>query len=151
MTFDLRRAREDDAKIIAKILGDGVKIDLPFLPVLHTEEEDLNYTKNTILANYDVWVAVNGDDKPVGFISFENGNIHQLYVLNQYQGQKIGSALIKIAKDTFPELVLWTFQKSKARTFYEAQGFTAVKFTDGAKNDEKEPDVFYTWKKELTP
>ena len=32
-----------------------------------------------------------------------------------------------------------------ARRFYEARGFSAVAFTDGARNEEGEPDVLYRW------
>jgi hypothetical protein len=41
---------------------------------------------------------------------------------------------------------LWTFQKNaRARRFYEQRGFTAVRFTEGEGNIEKEPDVLYAW------
>jgi hypothetical protein len=33
-----------------------------------------------------------------------------------------------------------------ARCFYERHGFTAVEMTDGAGNDERQPDVRYAWK-----
>ena len=43
-------------------------------------------------------------------------------------------------------LTLWTFQRNlRARRFYEANGFVAVRETDGAGNEEKEPDVLYRW------
>ena len=40
---------------------------------------------------------------------------------------------------------LWTFQRNTgARRFYERNGFIAVELTDGASNEEREPDVRYT-------
>ena len=40
---------------------------------------------------------------------------------------------------------LWTFQRNTgARRFYERNGFIAVDLTDGASNEEREPDVRYT-------
>jgi hypothetical protein len=40
----------------------------------------------------------------------------------------------------------WTFQRNKAaRRFYERHGFTLVRETDGARNEEKEPDAEYCW------
>jgi hypothetical protein len=43
-------------------------------------------------------------------------------------------------------LRLWTFQRNRdARRFYERQGFTLVKETDGSANEEKEPDAMYLW------
>jgi len=49
-------------------------------------------------------------------------------------------------KRTFPGLSLWTFQKNTAaRASYERHGFEAVDETDGAANEEREPDLLYTW------
>ncbi len=72
-----------------------------------------------------------------------------LYVDPDSQGKGLGSALLAKAQGTNQRLSLWTFQKNKrARKFYEAKGFRPVKFTDGA-NEEKEPDVLYTWEMQI--
>jgi hypothetical protein len=43
---------------------------------------------------------------------------------------------------------LWTFQKNvAARRFYEDRGFQAVEETDGSRNEEREPDVHYVWRR----
>ena len=43
-------------------------------------------------------------------------------------------------------LELWCFQANeRARRFYEARGFHAIRFTDGAENKERTPDVRYRW------
>ena len=34
----------------------------------------------------------------------------------------------------------------RARQFYEARGFIASEFTDGSRNEEREPDVLYVWR-----
>jgi GNAT superfamily N-acetyltransferase len=45
-------------------------------------------------------------------------------------------------------LELWCFQaNSRACRFYEARGFRAIRFTDGADNEEKTPDVRYRWER----
>ena len=38
-------------------------------------------------------------------------------------------------------------RNAQARRFYEARGFALVKETDGAANEEKEPDALYLWKR----
>jgi len=39
---------------------------------------------------------------------------------------------------------LWAFQRNqRARVFYEHRGFVAAEFTDGAGNEEREPDMRY--------
>jgi putative acetyltransferase len=58
-----------------------------------------------------------------------------------------GTQLIDAAKATgIGALELWCFQaKERARRFYEARGFQAIRFTDGAQNEERMPDIQYRW------
>jgi putative acetyltransferase len=43
-------------------------------------------------------------------------------------------------------LELWCFQANEhARRFYETRGFHAIRFTDGAQNEEQMPDIRYRW------
>jgi hypothetical protein len=43
-------------------------------------------------------------------------------------------------------LQLWTFQRNaQVRRFYESRGFVLVEETDGAGNEEREPDARYLW------
>lgn len=43
-------------------------------------------------------------------------------------------------------LELWCFQaNARARQFYEARGFRAICFADGADNEERVLDVRYPW------
>jgi len=81
----------------------------------------------------------------IGIIAFREGWVDQLYVvLPSSQRRGIGTALLAIAQGQFPSLSLWTFQRNKAaRRFYEKQGFTLAKETDGSANEEKEPDALY--------
>jgi len=61
-------------------------------------------------------------------------------------GRGVGSELLQVAKRACERLQLWTFQRNlKARRFYEARGFALVEETDGAGNEEKEPDARYLW------
>ena len=70
----------------------------------------------------------------------------QLYVHPGAQGRGVGSALLDLAKTTGDRLQLWTFQRNlAARRFYERHGFVLVEETDGARNEEREPDALYRW------
>ena len=74
-------------------------------------------------------------------IAFRDEWIEQLYVLPEAQGQGVGTELLDVAKRASERLQLWTFQRNaSARRFYEARGFALVEETDGARNEEKEPD-----------
>lgn len=86
----------------------------------------------------------------VGVIAFLEDWIDQLYVLPEAQGRGIGTRLLEVAKAAYPALSLWTFQRNAAaRRFYEKHGFLVVDESDGAGNEEKEPDVLYKWEARL--
>ena len=87
-----------------------------------------------------------------GIIAFRNDWIDQLYVLPEVQGCGVGSELLQVAKRACDCLQLWTFQRNlRARRFYEARGFALVEETDGARNEEKEPDARYLWTRASVP
>jgi GNAT superfamily N-acetyltransferase len=118
---------------------------LPTLAGLHTPDEDRWFFRERMFATCQLWGSFD-DRELVGFIAFREGWIDQLYVLPSSQGQGIGGALLQVAKSRFDRLSLWTFQRNtNARRFYERHGFTLVKETDGATNEEKEPDALYAW------
>jgi putative acetyltransferase len=82
----------------------------------------------------------------IGIIAFRADWIDQLYVLPRAQRRGVGTQLLQIAQTRFPRLQLWTFQRNApARRFYERRGFVLVEETDGAGNEEKEPDALYLW------
>jgi len=92
-----------------------------------------------------VWGGFEGDQLG-GFIAFK-GWVDHLYILPSSQRRGIGTALLRIAQVQMQELSLWTFQRNlAARRFYETRGFLLVDETDGAHNEEMEPDALYTWR-----
>ncbi len=36
-------------------------------------------------------------------------------------------------------------RNNRARAFYERHGFRVARMTDGADNEEREPDILYVW------
>ena len=139
----LRLARPEDAAAIAVVHRLAMRISLPFLPELHTAEEDLAFVRDRLSATNTVWVAeVEGE--VAGYIAFHEGWIDHLFIHPDHQGAGLGPALLDKALEDGGERKLWTFQKNaRARAFYEARGFVVEMFTDGAGNEEKEPDVLY--------
>src|SRR3954468_833371 len=82
-----------------------------------------------------------------GFLALSEGWVDQLYLEPVWRGGGIGDRFVALARRRQPAgLQLWTFQVNEAaRRFYERQGFVAAEWTDGAGNEEREPDVRYVW------
>lgn len=146
MKFILRPARPDDAEAIANAHLDALREAMPWLPVMHTYQEAIGYFRDFVLAREIVWVGEVGG-AAVGFMALDGGHIDHLYVTPAHQKLGIGDALLAKAKELRPAgLKLWTFQRNlRARKFYEKRGFTALEFTDGSRNEEREPDLLYGW------
>jgi ribosomal protein S18 acetylase RimI-like enzyme len=144
-----RRASAIDAKEIAALFRETRERCLPYLPMLHTPDEDAAFFAGHVLQQDTVWVAECRDDI-AGFCAFGNGRLDHLYVHPSFQRSGIGSALLRIAMRECAALQLWVFQQNRsAIRFYEAHGFMLVKTTDGADNEERVPDALYRW--ELDP
>ena len=119
---------------------------MPWLAGLHTPDEDCWFYRERVFPTCRVWGHFDGDEL-CGIIAFREGWIEQLYVRPAAHGRGIGTELLDIAKAAAGErLELWTFQRNApARRFYERRGFTLAEETDGARNEEKEPDARYVW------
>jgi hypothetical protein len=68
----LRPATSDDAPALAVILRTCFRVSLPFLPELHTADEDLAYMAARLATPDPVWVA-DVDGAPAGFITLRDG------------------------------------------------------------------------------
>ena len=142
----LRLATADDAAAIAVVHRRAMRESLSFLPDLHTAEQDLEYFSRRFLPANTVWVAER-EGQVVGYLGFDADWINHLYLLPVAQGQGIGLDLLAKALADTRTRRLWTFQQnSRARRFYEAQGFVMVRLSNGDGNEERTPDVLYEWR-----
>jgi GNAT superfamily N-acetyltransferase len=142
----LRPATAQDAPLLARMHRDARVAAMPWLPVLHTKEEDLAWMTKVVLAKQQVVVAVR-DETAIGFMAQSEGWIEHLYVAPSAWRNGAGSTLIQLAKRHQPNgFRLWTFQRNTlARDFYRKRGFAELRFTDGNQNEEREPDVLLGW------
>ena len=144
----LRQAREADAADIAALFATSRRL-LTFLPDLHTVEEDRVYVRDKVLRDFRVTVAER-DRAIVGFMAELEGWIEHLYVDAAQLRSGVGSVLIADAQSRNEDLQLWCFANNlRGRAFYERMGFEAVKFTDGARNEARAPDILYRWEREF--
>jgi ribosomal protein S18 acetylase RimI-like enzyme len=146
----LRPARPEDADALAAILRAAMRGAMPWLPDLHTPEDDRGFLREVVLPAQEVWVAeANGDVAGFTALGMRGGVefMEHLYVAPDHQRRGIGTALMDRAKERRPAgFRLWVFQRNAgARDFYEHHGFRLVELTDGSGNEEKEPDALYEW------
>ncbi len=141
----LRQLKLDDMDAAARVVRTAFDQALPSLAGLHTPEEDQWFFRERVFETCEVWGAFDGAAMR-GIIAFREDWIDQLYVLPTAQRRGVGKDLLQVAQNAFGRLQLWTFQRNApARRFYEARGFALIQQTDGARNEEKEPDVLYLW------
>jgi ribosomal protein S18 acetylase RimI-like enzyme len=140
-----RRAIAEDLPAIARIHRQAFFTAMPHMPVLHTPEEDLAFYNEVVFPSTEMWL-IEQADAIVGFIAFRPGWIDHCYLHPDHQRRGLGTQLLHIAQHSNPALQLWTFQCNlPARSFYERHGFQPARMTDGHANEERQPDVLYTW------
>lgn len=142
----LRKALSDDAQQVADIYIRARRAAVPVIPpYVHTDDEVREWISSIVVPTQDTWVAEANDGEVVAMMSLDNGWIDQLYVLPTWNGQGIGSAMVQLAKQRYPNgLQLWTFETNLgARGFYERHGFVAVE--QSSDNEEQAPAIRYLW------
>ena len=112
----------------------------------HSDDEVRRWVADVLLPAHDVWVA-DDDGTVVGLLALSDGRLDQLYLDPDRRGEGTGDRFVALAENRQPRgLQLWTFQVNEpARRFYLRHGFVEVERTDGADNEEREPDVRLAW------
>jgi putative acetyltransferase len=141
MPWPVRRAGPDDAAEIAALFGRSRAAAMPWLPVLHTPDEDRAFFAREV-TDATGWV-VEDAGRVLGFAVTRQGWLNHLYVDDDCQGRGVGTALLeRVLQDAGPGLQLWAFQQNyRARAFYSARGFVEIDRTGGSGNEERTPDV----------
>jgi putative acetyltransferase len=138
----IRRGQVGDVEAVARLFRAVQRTCLPYLPDLHTPEEDLAFFRHRVFAECEVWIAGAID----GFIAFRPGWVDHLYVHSQSHRRGIGRALLAVAMNRDAPLRLWVFQRNIAAiAFYRTCGFREIERTDGSRNEEREPDILMEW------
>ena len=144
-----RQATAGDSGAVARLHRATVRASLPFLPDLHTAEEDGAYFRDRLFRDCTVWVAEIQEGRAatiVGYCAFRPDWVDHLFVDPAHHGEGIGSALLERAMAENDRLLLWVFQRNApAIRFYLSHGFRLVRTTDGSDNEESEPDALYAW------
>ncbi|MFG2355764.1 GNAT family N-acetyltransferase [Streptomyces sp. NPDC048521] len=143
----LRRALAADARAAADVWLRSFAAALPTVVRPRTDDDVRDYFRDVVVPLREIWVAEAAGTGIVGLMVLNGELLSQLYLEPEWRGRGLGDRFVALAKERSPGgLTLWTFQVNKpAHRFYERHGFTAVEFTDGSDNEEREPDVRYVW------
>ncbi len=138
----IRDAETDDLPVLANIIGDWCR-DTPWLPNLHTPEEDLGF-----VAALHRLATLRVVGRPaLGFLSRQGAEVDALYLAPDARRRGHGRTLLADAMATEPVLRLWTFAANlDARAFYARLGFIMVDRTLGD-NAEGLPDIRLEWRR----
>ncbi|HKN14354.1 MAG TPA: GNAT family N-acetyltransferase [Candidatus Binatus sp.] len=147
MAISFRRANAADASEVATVYIASRRGAAEYLPTVGTDAEIRAFVIHQMVPERETWVAEDGGRIVAVLVLRDGDEVDQFYVAPGEQRRGVGDAMLAHAKQLRPAgLSLWAFQRNTpARRFYEARGFIAKKFTDGATNMEREADVLYEW------
>jgi 8-oxo-dGTP pyrophosphatase MutT (NUDIX family)/N-acetylglutamate synthase-like GNAT family acetyltransferase len=151
-TVVVRRAEAADATAVAELYLRSRRHAVPTVVSPHTDDDVRAWVAAHLVPEQETWVAELAG-VVVGVLTLSaapRGSglvVDQLYLDPPWIGRGVGAVLVDHAKQRSDGgLELWTFQvNAAARRFYARQGFVEVDWTDGAANEEHEPDVRCRW------
>lgn len=145
--LSLRPAVPEEADALAALYLASREAAFPAMPPpVHPPDEVRRWLRGRVAdPDTEVWLAESGG-RAVGLLVLEGSWVHSLYVAPDRVRHGVGSALLSLAQGLRPRLGLWVFAANDgARRFYAGHGFVEVRHTDGAENEEREPDVELAW------
>lgn len=141
MQGNVRLLTPQDAAEVAAVFAASRRAAMPWLPILHTPDEDVAFFAAEIESSAG-WGAVEGG-RLLGFALMRDGWLNHLYVAPDRRGRGVGSDLLsRVIAASTSSVDLWAFARNEpALAFYARHGFEVVERTDGSANEEREPDV----------
>ncbi|WP_313805405.1 GNAT family N-acetyltransferase [Cytobacillus sp.] len=162
--FTIRKANVTDAKGIAKVHVDSWKstyaniVPAEYLNNLSYESREQMWTN--AIPYGGVYVAESNDGRIVGFskggkersgtyIGFD-GEIYAIYILKEYQGKGIGTALVKpiIAEMNgmgINTMLVFVLEDNISRQFYESLGGKKIDTVEVEIGGKKLSELVYGW------
>ncbi|WP_218575019.1 GNAT family N-acetyltransferase [Reyranella sp. CPCC 100927] len=144
--YQLRDATPRDAEATTDLFLAARRAAMPWLAVVHSDDDTRAWITHVLLRDRRVRIA-EADRQVAGFAVVHDGWLDHLYIAPAHQGSGAGSLLLDDAKRLAGgTLQLHVFQRNqRARAFYLNRGFVEAAFSDGATNEEREPDLVMRW------
>ena len=149
--MNIRSAKKADGSRVSEIYLSSRKRFLCYAPLVHSDDEVLTWVFDTLIPSGGLTI-VESEAGILGFLGVSRDVsfswIDHLYLDPSYIGLGLGSALVDEAKRLLPAPIrLYTVQENGgARRFYERHEFRDIGYSDGARNEEKAPDVLMEWR-----
>jgi chorismate mutase/ribosomal protein S18 acetylase RimI-like enzyme len=146
--LEVRPATAEDLPAVAELYLRARHAAYPAMPRgVHPDDEVRAWVHGWDLHRKEAWLANGPDGAPLGYAVLENDWLHSLYVAPDAQREGVGATLLDLAKARRPDgFCLWVFESNTpARGFYAAHGLVELEHTDGAGNEEHEPDLRMAW------
>lgn len=125
LAITIRRSRPEDGPHAVAIWRAAVDATHGFLTPDHRAEIDL--LVQDFLPKADLWLAVDADDRAIGFMLAGNGHMDALFIDPAHHGAGIGRALVAHALAESPLLTTDVNEQNPgARAFYERLGFVVT-------------------------
>jgi putative acetyltransferase len=118
----IRKTIPADSEHILNIWRAAVDATHHFLSA--TDRQQIEEEVVTFLPQAPLWLAVDDNDHPTGFMLLDNGHMEALFIHPAQRGSGIGRALVQHALSLHPNLTTdVNEQNTQAVGFYEYLGF----------------------------
>jgi putative acetyltransferase len=122
----IRRGDSDDVPRALEIWRTAVDLTHGFLTPQDRAEIDVMVAEE-FLPKAELWLAMNGDDYPIGFLVMDGDMIDALFIDPAFHGQGFGTALLDHALTLSPDATVdASEQATNALPFYLSRGFRIV-------------------------
>lgn len=164
--IDIRPAGPDDVMMIASVIVETWRstfrglISDAFLDAMSIEEQALRHARRMRVADVFHLVAVDmSSNRVIGFANYGKARsmpprfdreLYALYILKEFQGTGIGSALVRSVAAHCREmraasLFAWVLSSNPNRAFYERLGAVAVGQGQVSLGGENHDQTAYRW------
>lgn len=129
MAIKIRRSTPPDGPRAVEIWRDSVNATHDFLKP--EDRIEIDKLVRDFLPGAPLWLAVDDNDRPVGFMLLSDANMDALFIDPASRGSGIGRALVEHALSIHPELTTEVNEQNhQAVEFYEHLGFTRTGRSD---------------------